>query len=428
MATLQEEQPGLEPSKEQQLKQASTEARRGRERTVSAEPGSITRRLVIVFAIACGMVAANLYYVQPILNLIAREFHAGSAAAGLVATLTQAGFAAGLFFIVPLGDLVNRRRMILSVLVLTTLAMAASAASPTLGILIGLGLVVGLTSVVAQVLVPFAAHLARDEERGAVVGSVMSGLLLGILLARTFSGIISQVAGWRAVYAAGAVLMLVLIALLWHELPAEASRSGAFTWPHYGRLLRSVGTLVRKEAVLRRRAFYGAMVFAAFSVLWTSIVFLLSRPPYAYNQIVIGLFGLVGVAGTLAASGAGRMADRGLAKWTTGAFLLIELISFVFIGLGATLLLPLIVGILLLDAGTQGTHITNQSEIYRLDAAARSRITTAYMVSYFIGGALGSATSAAIFDIAGWHGVAVLGGAYVLLALLAWLTELRPAR
>jgi predicted MFS family arabinose efflux permease len=406
----------------------SMEVHRSGQRKASAEPGSITRRLVLVFAVACGMVVANMYYAQPILNLIARDFHVGSGAAGLVVTLTQAGFATGLFFIVPLGDLVNRRRMILGVLVVTTLAMLASAVSPSLAALIAFGLIVGLTTVVAQVLVPFAAHLARDEERGAVVGTVMSGLLLGILLARTFSGFVSQLAGWRAVYAVGAAVMVLLIVLLWHELPPETNRRGAFTWARYSGLLRSVGTLVREESLLRRRSYYGAMIFAAFSVLWTSIAFLLSRPPYSYNQAVIGVFGLVGVAGALAASYAGRLADRGLAKWATGGFLLLALVSFVLIGMGATLLIPLIFGILLLDAGVQGTHITNQSEIYRLAPEARSRITTAYMVTYFIGGAIGSATSAVIYDVAGWRGVSILGGAYIALALFAWLTELRPAR
>jgi predicted MFS family arabinose efflux permease len=216
--------------------------------------------------------------------------------------------------------------------------------------------------------------------------------------------------------------MAALIVILWRELP-DAPRSAEGIG--YGRLLRSVFAIVREEPLLRRRAAYGALAFAAFSALWTSIAFLLARPPYGYNQAVIGLFGLVGVAGALAASAAGRWADRGLARVTTGGFILTGLLAWGLIALGGANVIALIVGILLLDLGAQGIHITNQSEIYRLRPEARSRLTSAYMTIYFVGGALGSATSATIYAVWGWLGVAALGAGFIALALLLWLTELR---
>ena len=382
----------------------------------------ISRRLVLVFAIATGVVVANMYYAQPLLDTIAREFHTTSGAVGLIVTLTQLGYALGLLFIVPLGDLLERRRLVVTVLVGTTLALAGSALAPTIGVLAMLAALVGVTSVVAQVLIPFAASLAAEAERGRVVGAVMSGLLVGVLLARTFSGLIAQVAGWRAVYWIAAALMLAMIAVLWHELPRVGRVETSLT---YGRLLKSIWKLVRTEPVLRRRSLYGSLAFAGFSVLWTSIAFLLARPPYTYGQAMIGLFGLLGVAGALCASVAGRLADRGWARYSTGAFVVLSLAAFGLLALGATHLPPLIAGIVLLDLGVQGTQITNQSEIYRLRPEARSRVTTAYMVSYFIGGAVGSFTSAVAFGSAGWAGVCLLGAVFTAANVALWLTELR---
>ena len=385
----------------------------------------LSRRLMLVFAIACGLVAANIYYAQPMLETIARQFHATSAAVGQVVTLTQLGFAAGLLVLVPLGDLLDRRRLIAVTLLVATASLIALALAPTLAVLLVAGLVVGLTSVVAQILVPFAATLANNASRGRVVGFVMSGLLLGILLSRTIAGLISQVAGWRAVYGGAAALTAALIVVLWRELP-EVARPAQGT--SYARLLRSVFAIAREEPLLRRRATYGALSFASFSALWTSIAFLLARPPYSYSQAVIGLFGLVGVAGALAASVAGHWADRGLARRTTGGFIGTALLGWGLIALGGASVIALIAGILLLDLGAQGIHITNQSEIYRLRPDARSRLTAVYMTTYFLGGALGSATSATIYAVAGWSGVAALGAVFVGLALLLWLTELARNR
>ncbi len=385
----------------------------------------MSRRTIAIFAIACGLVAASLYYAQPMLPTIAREFHASSASVGQVVTLSQLGFAAGLLLLVPLGDRLDRRRLIALTLGVSVVGLLAMALAPTLGVLLLAGLVVGGASVVAQILVPFAATLATSANRGRVVGIVMSGLLLGILLSRTIAGIVSQIAGWRAIYGVAAALIAALIVVLWRELPDAPPTADHIG---YGRLLRSVFAIVREEPLLRRRAAYGALGFAAFSVLWTTIAFLLARPPYHYSQGVMGLFGLVGVAGALAAAFAGRWADRGWARLTTVGFILAALLAWGLIALGGVNLIALIAGILLLDLGAQGIHITNQSEIYRLRPEARSRLTAAYMTTYFLGGALGSATAGVVYGAAGWEGVAALGAGYIALALLLWLTELRRHR
>ncbi len=391
----------------------------------STEKGSLSPCLVWVFAVACGLVVANLYYAQPLLNTIATAFRSSSGTVGGVATLTQAGYALGLAFIVPLGDLLDRRRLVVGVLCETALALLLAAAASSIAMLAAASLLIGLTSVVAQVLIPFAASLADEAERGRVVGRVMSGLLVGILLARTVSGVIAQGAsgvlghaGWRAVYVIAAALMVALIAVLWRALPRPPRPEAQ----SYAQLLRSMGPLVREEPVLRRRAVYGALAFASFSVFWTSAAFLLARPPYRFGEGAIGLFGLVGVAGALCASLAGRLADRGLQRFATPAFLFTTVVAYGLMALGGTRLSALIVGVVLLDLGVQGTQITNQSEIYRLRPEASSRVTTIYMTTYFIGGAVGSATSAAAFGAAGWTGVCLLGAGYAGLTVLAWLT------
>jgi len=346
----------------------------------------------------------------------------------VVATLTQAGYALGLAFVVPLGDLLDRRRLVVVVLCATVFALLAAAAASSLVMLAAASLLIGLTSVVAQVLIPFAASLADEVERGRVVGRIMSGLLVGVLLARTVSGLVAQAAsavlghaGWRAVYVIAAVLMVALIVVLWRTLPRPV-RPSSPERQSYAQLLRSMGPLVREEPVLRRRAVYGALAFAAFSVFWTSAAFLLARPPYGFGVGAIGLFGLVGVAGALCASLAGRLADRGLERYATPTFLLTTVIAYGLMALGDTRLIALIVGVVLLDLGVQGIQIINQSEIYRLRPEASSRVTTIYMTSYFIGGALGSASSAVVFGRGGWSAVCILGATYAGVTLLFWLT------
>ena len=375
--------------------------------------------LVFIMATACGLAVANLYYAQPLLDTLARAFGVSSGAAGLIVTMTQMGYAMGLVLLVPLGDLLDRRRLITRVLIAAAGALAAAALSPCLGAFAMASLAIGVTAVVAQVLVPFAAHLASDEHRGRVVGRVMSGLLLGILLARVASGVISDLAGWRTLFWIAAVTMLVLALVLSRTLPPGHGQSRL----SYGALLQSVLHLIRDEALLRRRIVYGMSVFAAFSVLWTSLPFLLAPPPYGYSDSLIGMFGLFGVAGALCASFAGHLHDRGHSRVATGSFLALTVSGFVVMGLWPYHVAAVVAGIVMLDLGVQGTQILNQSAIYQLHPEARSRLTTAYMTCFFLGGAIGSATAAAAFSYFGWIGVAVTGTGFGAIGLLFWFSE-----
>lgn len=380
--------------------------------------------LVAVFAIATGQAVASNYLAQPLLEEIRRELHLSTAVAGLIVTTAQVGYAAGLVLLLPLGDLLERRRLITGLAAVTALGLAAAGFAPSIGVFLGAAGLIGFTSVMAQLLVPFAAGLSPDAERGRVVGLVMSGLLIGILLARTASGLVAQVGGWRTVYWGAAALMLVQMAVLRFKLPAYRERV-ALSYP---RLLKSVLEIVRAEPVLRWRAVYGALSFAGFSVLWTTLAFLLSRPPYGYGQATIGLFGLIGAAGAATATLAGRFSDRGWKNAATGVTCVLLLAAFVVLWRGSTSLAALVVGIMVLDIGAQGVHITNQGEIYRLRAEARSRITSFYMMSCFTGGAVGSSTAAFVYGSSGWHGVCLLGAGYGLAATVWWMLEMAAAR
>jgi predicted MFS family arabinose efflux permease len=386
-----------------------------------APAGRMSRRLVAVMAVATGVAVANMYYAQPLLHAIGVAFGIGPAPSGLIITASQIGYAGGLVLLLPAGDLAERRRLITTTCLGTALALVGAALSPSPGTLVAAVAVVGLTSVVAQILVPFAASLASDEERGSVVGTVMSGLLMGVLLARTVAGGIAQFWGWRTVYWVAAGLMLLTAAVLRRELPRYRERT-ALSYP---RLLASIATILREEPVLRRRAAYGALSFGAFSVLWTALAFLLSGPGYRLGEGTIGLFGLVGAAGAAMASVAGRFTDRGGARLLTAATSACLVLAWLPIWLGAHDLGWLLVGIVLLDVAAQGLHITNQSEIYRLRPDARSRINAAYMTAYFAGGAVASAGSAAAYAAWGWTGVCALGAGFGAAALLLWAVRAR---
>jgi predicted MFS family arabinose efflux permease len=379
--------------------------------------------MVLLLAAACGAAVANNYYAQPLLHTIAATFGVSEATAGLLVTAGQAGYAVGLALLVPLGDLLERRRLIARMLVLTAVAQALAAAAPTFAVLASALALAGVTSVVAQIIVPMAASLATDNERGQVVGKVMSGLIIGILLARTISGLIASVAGWRPVYIMAAAAMLLLAAVLYRALP-EVEPSERIS---YRALLRSVLDLIREEPVLRQRMGLGAASLGCFSILWTPIAFLLSGPPYHYGTALIGLFGLAGLAGAAAAPAAGRLADRGRGRYATLGSIVILLGSWSLLDLGAHSLAALIAGTIALDLGVQALHISNQSAIYALRPQARSRLNTAYMVAYFLGGAVLSAAASLVYSAAGWNGICALGALTAAAALWFWLATNRRA-
>jgi predicted MFS family arabinose efflux permease len=377
----------------------------------------LTPLLVVVMAVATGVAVASNYYPQPLLPTIARAFGLSPAGAGFIVTTAQLGYGLGLLLIVPLGDLLERRRLIVGMSLLTAGGLFTTALAPAQGLLLAGTFLTGLFSVVVQVLVPFAATLAAPEERGKVVGTVMSGLLLGILLARTVAGALAQLGSWRIVYWVGGAAMILVAAVLGRALPRHQEPAGL----SYPALMRSVFALFREEPVLRLRSLLGACSFAAFSVLWTSMGFLLAAPPYGYSPGLIGLFGLAGVAGALAASAAGRLGDRGQGQRVTGWCLVLLLVSWAVLGFAGRSLVALVAGILLLDLSSQAVHISNQNAIYRIRPEARSRLTAGYMTSYFIGGAAGSLVSAAAYGHARWLGVVGAGFLVSALGLVTWL-------
>ena len=373
-------------------------------RSRAAHASMMSKTLVFLMAAGSGLTVANIYYAQPLLEAIRQSFGMSVASTGLIITASQLGFALGLAFLVPLGDLMERRVLVVSMTAGISVCLAGMALAPFSSILLAAALMIGALSVVAQILVAFAATLAGPAERGQVVGTVMSGLLMGILLARTAAGYLAQLEGWRAVFGVASGLMVALAAVFYRGLPAYRSNIGVGYWA----LMRSIVSLLIEEPVLRLRAFYGAIAFGSFSVLWTPLALLLSRPPYQYSSGTIGIFGLAGVAGVLAASVAGRMADMGWTRQLTGITSALLALSWLPLELGGHSALMLVFGILVLDLSVQGLHITNQSEIYRLRPDARNRITSAYMVSFFAGGVFGSALSSFAYAHSGWQGAILI--------------------
>lgn len=371
--------------------------------------------LIVLMSIATGLAVASNYYAQPLLDTIARNFSLSASSAGFIVTAAQLGYAAGLLFLVPLGDMFERR-LIVSMTLLAAGGMLITASSQSLAMMILGTALTGLFSVVAQILVPLAATLASPDKRGKVVGTIMSGLLLGILLARTVAGLLANLGGWRTVFWVASVLMALMALALWRGLPQMKSE----THLNYPQLLGSVFSMFISDKILRTRALLGCLTFANFSILWTSMAFLLAAPPFNYSDGVIGLFGLAGAAGALGARPAGGFADKGKSHHTTTFGLLLLLLSWLAIWFGHTSVLALIIGILVLDLTVQGVHITNQTVIYRIYPDARNRLTAGYMTSYFIGGAAGSLISASAWQHAGWTGVCLAGASLALLNLLVW--------
>ena len=372
--------------------------------------------LILLMSVATGLAVASNYYAQPLLDTIARAFDLSASSAGFIVTAAQLGYAAGLLFLVPLGDMFERRMLIVSMTLLAAGGMLITASSQSLTMMIIGTALTGLFSVVAQILVPLAATLASPEKRGKVVGTIMSGLLLGILLARTVAGLLASLGGWRTVYWVASVLMVIMALALWRGLPKVKQENHL----NYPQLLASVFSLFTRDKLLRTRAVLGCLTFANFSILWTSMAFLLAAPPFNYSEGVIGLFGLAGAAGALGARPAGGVADKGKSHMTTSAGLVLLLLSWAAIWYGHVSVLALIVGILVLDLTVQGVHITNQTVIYRVKPDARNRLTAGYMTSYFIGGAAGSLISASAWQHAGWTGVCAIGAIVAAINLLVW--------
>lgn len=372
--------------------------------------------LVFLMAFAIGVTIASNYYAQPLLHSITHDLHIAVEHAGSIIMTAQLSYAVGLLFITPLGDMIERKRLILILMLLSTCGLVISASSQNLWMLIVGTAVTGLFSTVAQVLIPFAATLAKPEHRGKIVGTLMSGMLLGILLGRTFAGAISTIADWHYVYWIATGIMLIVTFLLWLSLPRYRNHISI----NYLQLLLSIGALYRQEPVLKIRSLLAITSFALFSLLWTPLAFLLTDAPYHYSDFIIGLFGLAGAAGALGSPIVGKLSDKGKGKTATTIGLALLLASWLPLSLAQYSIIALILGVILLDFAVQVTHVSNMSAIYQIRPEARSRINTGYMVSYFAGGMLGSVGSTYLFSHYGWIAIVIAGTILGILGLIIW--------
>lgn len=362
---------------------------------------------------ASAVCVANIYYCQPLLPEIGRSLGVSDRAIGYLPMWTQAGAALGMFTFIPLGDMFPRRKLIVVMSLFSGLTVAMMAIAPNLALVDAAGFATGLTGIVMHLIIPFAAKLAPPERRGHVVGTVLSGLLLGILLARLVSGFVGDMLGWRAMYWIASAAMCILAVALRYSLPEDRPEVNL----RYSELARSIVHLALTQPLLREAAIIGGMLFGAFSSFWATLVFFLATPPYHYGPRVAGAFGLVGAVGVLFAPLAGRLADRKGPAFTVTLALLISIASYVVFDFAGYAVIGLVAGVILLDLGVQAGHVANQTRIYALKPEARSRLNTVYMVTYFIGGALGSALGAWGWTHWRWNGVCAAGAAQLLLAL-----------
>ncbi len=383
----------------------------------------MTRRLTWLFAVASGAAVGNLYWAQPLLDFIAQDLHASAGTAGWLVTATQVGYAAGILFIVPLGDVRNRRRLVPVMMLCAAVALTLCALAPSMGLLLLAITVLGITTVAGQLLAPLAGDLADQADRGRVVGIVVSGILTGILVSRTISGLVADAAGWRTIFAAAAAADVLFAILLYRAIPDQAPKTSM----PYPTLIASVGEVVRRERTVRWTLVLGSTGFCVFTLFWTSLTFLLSGPPFRYPVSVIGLFGLAGLAGAVAAQRAGRLHDRGWSLPVTGAAWALALIAFVVAELAAHSVVLLLVAIVLLDIAVQALNILNQTRLFAVSEEARSRLNTAFVTSNFIGGAIGSGAATVLWSAGGWTAVTVAGAALCTFALAVWTAGRRSA-
>ncbi|RMI41125.1 MFS transporter [Streptomyces triticirhizae] len=378
--------------------------------TATGRGASSPRRVpVLLLAVACGMTVGNLYLALPLLDVLADHFDASQPSTSLVVVLSQAAYALGLVLVVPLGDMLDQRRLILVLMAVEAAALLAAALAPSLALLYLVAFGVGAGAVVVMVMVPYAASRAPEHARGRVLASVMSGLLIGSLLVRFLSGVLGELVGWRPVYLGAAAASLILTLLLALRLRPEAKRPEPATHG-YGALIASLPGLLREHAVLRERALYGALCFAAFAAFWTPLPFLLAGDPYHYGSGAVGLVSLLGVGGVVAAGIAGRQADRAPGGRLTFLMLTGVTLSFLPALGGGSQLWLLLLAAILVDFTAQGAHLSNQGEIYRLPVQIRGRVTSVYMTAYFMGGAVGGMASAGAYAAWGWSAVCLLGG------------------
>ncbi|WP_339247645.1 MFS transporter [Paenibacillus sp. FSL R10-2796] len=393
----------------------------------AAKENHISSWMMFMLAAACGLIVANLYYAQTLVGPISVSTGLSSTAAGLIVTLTQIGYVVGLLFIVPLSDIVENRRLTIITLMVAVGALLVAAFAANAPLFLTASLFIGTGSVVAQILVPYATYLASEEQRGCVVGNVMSGLLLGIMFARPVASFITSIWGWQAVFIFSAVVITLLAILLSRFLPERKPAPSV----SYSKLIVSLGTLLKQTPILRRRALYQACLFGAFSLFWT-VVPLRLADDFGMSQQGIAWFALVGVGGAVAAPIAGRLADKGWSKWLTGLAMIIATLSFLLIHLfhshSTFALILLFISAITLDMAVSGNLVLGQRVIYSLGSEARGRLNGIFMAIFFVGGAVGSSLGGWAYAYGGWTFASLIGVILPLLALVYFFTEKRSTK
>ncbi|WP_433940157.1 MFS transporter [Paenibacillus lautus] len=384
--------------------------------------------IMLILAVACGLIVANLYYTQPLVESISSSIGLSSGAAGVIVTLTQIGYGIGLLFIVPLGDLLENRKLVVTLLILTAVVLIFAAAARNAALFLAASLFIGVGSVAAQILVPYAAHLSPEETRGRNVGNVMSGLLLGIMLARPISSLVENYFGWHAIFLISSAILFVLALVLIKVLPARKPQ----TSDQYPAIISSMLRLLKTTPILRRRALYHAFLFGMFSLFWTTVPLVLTSPLYHFSSAGVALFALAGVSGAAAAPLAGRFADKGLIRPATGISIVLVILSgllpIVFAGGSLLSIVILVLAAILLDMGVSANLVLGQRAIFTLGAEVRSRLNGLYMAIFFAGGAIGSAAGGWAYAMGGWKAAMWLGVLFPALALIYFLTERKVER
>lgn len=374
----------------------------------------LTKLLILVMSIACGLTVANLYYIQPLLGDIAKTFHVDQLSIGFAAMLTQIGYAIGMIFILPLGDIKEKRNLIVIMLLFSVISLISMFFSSNIYILTISSFAVGFTSIIPQLIIPLAAQLSNPQQRGQTIGTIMSGLLIGILLSRTVSGILGSYLGWRIVYLIAAIMMLALMLILRKLIPLCNPISDI----KYSELLKSMIHLIKTEPILRESSLNGALMFSAFSAFWTSLIFLLESSHYNMGAEAAGLLGLVGVSGALAAPLVGKVADKRGSRFAIVICIVVVIVSYLLFFLLGFKIWGLVLGVILLDLGVQSCNVSNQARVHSLNEETRNRLNTIYMVSFFLGGAFGSFLGSYSYSHFGWYGVCTFGIITQILALI----------
>ncbi|MGO2852734.1 MAG: MFS transporter [Tetragenococcus koreensis] len=382
----------------------------------------LTKQFIFLLAATCGIVVANMYYIQPIGTQVAESFQVSTSAIGSVTMLTQLGYALGLLLIVPLGDILNKRRLIITMAALSSLSLLGAFFAPNFQLFIFSAFIIGLLSVVPQIIIPYGAVLAGPEKRGQVMGKLLSGLLVGILLSRTFSGIIASILPWRSVYLIAPIAIILLTILLTIKMPKDTT---ANTKLSYSASLKSIPLLVKSQKVLREAAVSGFFMFGTFSIFWSTLIFYISSPVYNWGTFAAGVLAVFGLSGALAAPIVGKLSDQYAQRTIVWIGLLMQTSSFIILHFFAAHIFPLVLSIVLLDVGNQFGQVANQTRVQNLGEQVSNRNNTVFMFSYFIGGAVGSFLGTTMWGAAGWTGVTLIALLFQALAIIFHLFVFR---